>query len=260
MRDQAFRNLLLGYNLIYGIVLAMVVIVMLSGRKIAPGMFEVLVIATLILPAIAVNVGCFKRHSWGAWVALIQALIYMLTGILSFMSPSKPVKGKSAEFEAGRSGGAACMFVSQVLLAALAWRAVRAPRDDTPPIMRNSGDAAVEILALAYASDGQGRPEALQLVLQSAEQVLGPVSANPAFKARILRIAELPDSEGRLARAIAVVGASFDPRQKHWLLDSARAICSVSGPPDPLAEEFLNDLQTRLLALSRHEPFGRAQI
>jgi len=262
MRDQAFRNLLLGYNLIYGIVLAMMLMLLLTGRNMGQGasVFVIIVVTIVVAPAVAVNVGCLKRQSWGAWVALIQSLIYVLFGLISFMTPSAPVKGKSAEFEAGRSGGAACMFLAQVLLAALAWRAVRAPRDDTAPITRNSSDSAVEILALAYASDGQNRPEALQLVLRTADQLVGPVSMNPAFKARIQRIANMPDSEARLAHAVGVVGTSFDPQQKQWLLESARAICSVGGPPDPLAEEFLKDLQSRLLAHGRHEPFGRAQV
>ncbi|CAG0967451.1 hypothetical protein PLCT2_01135 [Planctomycetaceae bacterium] len=68
MRAQAFRNLLLGYNLNYGIVLMMMLMLLLTGRNMGQGAaaFVIIVVTVMVAPAVAVNVGCLKRQSWGA--------------------------------------------------------------------------------------------------------------------------------------------------------------------------------------------------
>lgn len=261
MRDQAFRNLLIGYNIVYGLALLLVVFAIASlvaARDLELDLFNYVVFVFIFAPCVAVNIGAFKRKDWGAWVALTQSTLYLILLLTAFFAPSRSSTRSSAESAAGAAGATLCWFACQVIVGLLAWRALRAPKDDTAPIVCTSGDSAVEILALAFAADGHSHPEALKLVLRFAEQLLGPVSVNPAFKARILRIVDLPDSDARLARAAADIGTSFEPQEKQWLLDAARAICTVSGPADPLAEEFLNELQLRINARSHQEPFGSA--
>lgn len=263
-RATAFKNLLVAYDIIHGLMLlAVVALVFMADSLDSYSKIGGLFMLALQVGAVAAaNVGIIRRERWGAIVAMCHTVVWILLMIAGQVATSarESRPSRDAAYKTGEGLGSSCPFIFHGLIVLFAWRAIKAPDDDADSTQQGGNDDALNILGLATAADGQQSPEKKALALQFAAQIVGPVGQNAAFHGRITHIAASLYPDQVLAKSAQKLQRVFTPEQKQWLIEAARAICSANGPPEPLAEDFLANLARQLYTAPNqvHEPFGRA--
>jgi uncharacterized tellurite resistance protein B-like protein len=106
--------------------------------------------------------------------------------------------------------------------------------------------ALIKILAMAISTDGAPSPKKVKMAVQVWSTFVGTGSSAFQISTRLLRAAETAQREDLVAKSCATLARVITAEQRTWLMEVITAICGADGPPEPLAQDFLSDLNARL--------------